>query len=121
MEPAARTRETGMTEATQDNPRTPRPWVVELLARLLTFFTVAVATCVVLAAGALLTSREARAETPETKSGALFFKADAGETLTAPLLATDVRIKVSGMVARAEVTQTFRNPTDDWLEGVYVF
>jgi Ca-activated chloride channel family protein len=32
-----------------------------------------------------------------------------------------VEIKVSGSVARARVTQTFRNPSDDWLEGVYVF
>lgn len=44
-----------------------------------------------------------------------------GETFTAPLLATDVTLRVSGPVARARVMQTFSNPHPDWYEGVYVF
>lgn len=39
----------------------------------------------------------------------------------APLLDTDVLIQVSGPLARTRVVQTFRNPGDSWLEGVYVF
>src|SRR5262249_4532914 len=39
----------------------------------------------------------------------------------APTLETDVDIAVTGVVARTRVTQRFVNPTDDWLEGVYVF
>jgi Ca-activated chloride channel family protein len=46
---------------------------------------------------------------------------DAGEHLAAPLLHTDVELRVTGLVARARVTQRFANPTDLWLEGVYLF
>jgi Ca-activated chloride channel family protein len=44
-----------------------------------------------------------------------------GSTQPAPLLATDVEIRVTGHVARAKVTQRFLNPHPDWYEGVYVF
>lgn len=36
-------------------------------------------------------------------------------------LAAEVEISVSGLVARARVTQRFDNPGDEWMEGVYVF
>lgn len=39
----------------------------------------------------------------------------------APLLATDVHIDVTGPVVRTTVVQTFDNPGQDWLEGVYAF
>ena len=39
----------------------------------------------------------------------------------APALRTDVEIAVSGAIARVRVRQTFRNPGDNWTEGVYVF
>jgi len=58
----------------------------------------------------------------EAREGTLLFRSDAkGETLAAPLLSTDVVIRVSGLVARAQVKQTFHNPSEDWYEGVYVF
>ena len=41
--------------------------------------------------------------------------------VVAPLVSTDVTIRVAGPVARARVVQTFRNPESDWYEGVYVF
>ena len=44
-----------------------------------------------------------------------------GAALPAPLLHTDVEIRVTGHVARAKVTQRFVNPHPDWYEGVYVF
>jgi len=34
---------------------------------------------------------------------------------------TDVQIDITGLVARVEVTQTFRNFSDEWTEGVYRF
>ncbi|HEX6692747.1 MAG TPA: marine proteobacterial sortase target protein [Burkholderiales bacterium] len=40
---------------------------------------------------------------------------------SAPLLATEVEIRVTGHIARAKVTQRFLNPHADWYEGVYVF
>ena len=39
----------------------------------------------------------------------------------APLLETEVEIRVTGHVARAKVTQRFLNPHRDWYEGTYVF
>jgi Ca-activated chloride channel family protein len=40
---------------------------------------------------------------------------------SAPVLATEVRFKVAGVVARGTIVQRFRNASDDWVEGVYVF
>ena len=108
-----------------------RPIVVDFLATLFVTFCIGVGTAVVLAACVVLMAGEARGgEAPglaamkasEAGQGALLFKAgSAGETFAAPLLSTDVVIKVSGLVARAQVKQTFRNLSDDWHEGVYVF
>jgi Ca-activated chloride channel homolog len=39
----------------------------------------------------------------------------------APTLSTEVSYRVAGVVARASVRQRFRNGTDGWVEGVYVF
>ena len=111
-------------EAVPARPRAPRPWVDELLTRLLAAFALAVSLAL---SGALIAgARDARAQEPsvdpsDAKSGTLLLRDRAGGTLSAPVLSTDVRIRVSGMVARAEVTQTFANPSGEWLEGVYVF
>ncbi len=34
---------------------------------------------------------------------------------------TDIRVEVTGLIARAEVTQVFGNPGDQWAEGIYRF
>jgi Ca-activated chloride channel family protein len=41
--------------------------------------------------------------------------------VSAPLLDTEFHVRVSGIVARASLRQRFRNATDEWVEGVYVF
>lgn len=38
-----------------------------------------------------------------------------------PILSQDVRISISGMVARAVVKQQFVNKSDKWIEAIYVF
>jgi len=53
--------------------------------------------------------------------GLLLAAGENGATVAAPRLATDYDIVVSGPVARTRVTQRFVNPTDRWVEGVYVF
>jgi Ca-activated chloride channel family protein len=53
--------------------------------------------------------------------GGLVLRSAGGQTLAAPLVSTDVTIRVAGPVARARVVQTFRNPHSGWYEGVYVF
>ncbi len=66
----------------------------------------------------IATAEAASPDTPAT--GTLLFKGG-DTTIPAPLLATDVRIEIAGIVARTRVTQRFVNPGDDWREGVYVF
>ncbi len=58
----------------------------------------------------------------EVRAGALLFKiASPGLYLPAPLLDTDVSIRVTGMTARTTVSQRFRNGTGSCVEGMYVF
>src|SRR4029450_1764503 len=52
--------------------------------------------------------------------GALFWKPGQGQ-VAAPVLATDVDIRVTGMIARAKVHQSLTTPAAEWAEGIYVF
>src|SRR3954468_13895356 len=56
----------------------------------------------------------------DAKSGALLLKTEDGYTETIRL-GIDVDLTVSGPTIRARVTQLFRNPTQDWVEAVYVY
>ena len=51
----------------------------------------------------------------------LLDQGDPDRLLRAPAVATDVTIAVDGIVGRARVRQFFRNVTDGWVEGIYVF
>lgn len=104
--------------------------LVEIVAFVLLMFVGALAVGVALSGVVILLSGSASAaetDAPRMRSGdagqgTLLFKPHGGgDTFVAPLLDTDVHIKVSGIVARATVRQTFRNPHPDWLEGIYVF
>jgi Ca-activated chloride channel family protein len=54
--------------------------------------------------------------------GSLLLATDApGRFVPAPVQSTEVEIAVRGLVVEAEVRQSFHNPEDEWLEGVYVF
>lgn len=44
-----------------------------------------------------------------------------GKYVEAPRVATDFDITVTGPIARTRVTQQFKNPTNGWIEGTYVF
>jgi len=58
----------------------------------------------------------------DVHEGTLLFKTSAaGMYLPAPTLDTDVSIRVTGILARAEVSQRFRNSTGSCVEGIYVF
>ncbi len=57
----------------------------------------------------------------DVNQGSLLFKDANGGFVQAPTLHTDINVSVSGMIARATVRQTFTNPQDLWVEGVYVF
>ena len=54
-------------------------------------------------------------------SGSLLLKNRDGSFLEAPRLGSDYTVTVSGPTARTILTQRFSNPSDGWVEGVYVF
>ncbi|HEX9450859.1 MAG TPA: marine proteobacterial sortase target protein [Burkholderiales bacterium] len=66
---------------------------------------------------------DADSETPGgQKSGSFLVRVrPSGKLVRSAALSTDVKIAVSGMVARAVVSQQFRNDSPDWVEGIYVF
>lgn len=53
--------------------------------------------------------------------GLLFRAEDGRNGFLAPTLATEVRMAISGTVQRVTVRQHFINPSNAWLEGVYIF
>ena len=88
-----------------------------LAAGLFASLVLALATFIVAAqAGAAPVPRD-----DGSRAGLLLRDTPDAAPLPAPLLATDVSISVSGIVARVEVRQRFHNPTAAWQEGVYVF
>jgi len=62
----------------------------------------------------------ANAATPDA-TGALYLKDESGHRTATPLVFTDVRMSIAGIVNRVTVEQRFLNPTDEWREGMYVF
>jgi Ca-activated chloride channel family protein len=80
----------------------------------------------------VLVSAAARAQDPGPTSpdarsfddrphGLLFRSEDGREGFLAPTLATEVRVAINGTVERVTVRQHFINPSNAWLEGVYIF
>ena len=64
----------------------------------------------------------AHARTSEPESGALLLRGDPDAAPVAALrVETRMHATVTGNIARVEVTQTFTNPCDAWVEGLYVF
>lgn len=58
----------------------------------------------------------------DAQMGSLLFKTGGhGSYIKAPMVQTDVNIKVSGPIIRTTLSQTFENTSDEWTEGVYVF
>jgi Ca-activated chloride channel family protein len=77
---------------------------------------------VVLMGLGLAPPRPAAAAGPdEVGGGTLFVQRPGGGVAPLPLLQTDVDLQVTGMVARTRLVQRFANPSDVWVEGVYLF
>jgi Ca-activated chloride channel homolog len=61
-------------------------------------------------------------EQDQVQRGSLLLHlASGGVSLDAPMLKTEVKMDVSGMLARVSVHQRFHNISGEWAEGVYVF
>jgi Ca-activated chloride channel family protein len=56
----------------------------------------------------------------EARTGTLLLEGTDG-LRAAPTLSTVVDVRVTGIIARTEVVQRFSNPSDAWVDGVYVF
>lgn len=58
----------------------------------------------------------------EAQRGSLFFqKTNSADFHLSPNLSTRAKINVSGVVARTQLTQSFHNSSDQWVNGLYVF
>jgi Ca-activated chloride channel homolog len=60
-------------------------------------------------------------EKQSANGGCLFSQTPKGEKQVFPLKHTDVNARITGNLARVEVTQTFENPYNDPLEAIYTF
>ena len=90
------------------------------------FFGVLVAGLLLAGPAGLFAQEHQETETTiglgDVGQGSLLFKTDTpGRFVPAPVQSTEVKIAVRGMVVEATVRQTFANPGDEWIEGVYVF
>jgi len=94
---------------------------VDLVASVAIAAALGIAAAIALAGVTLLFASQARAAEASGEGKLLLRPRAGGEPLEAPLQSTAVAFQVSGIVARARVVQTFRNPGDGWYEGVYVF
>src|SRR6266481_2210990 len=98
--------------------------------RILLFFVVEGVAALAVGFAALFLSFEPvwSAENPQAavlrpadaRSGSLLMKTEDGYA-DATRLGIDVDLTVSGPTIRARVTQIFRNPTQNWVEAIYVY
>ena len=75
----------------------------------------------VLALAVFIVTTQAAAAAAPADNGGLRLKNAEGAYQGAPLLFTDVRMDITGITARVQVTQRFANPTAEWREGIYAF
>ncbi len=93
-----------------------------LLSMLLGYLVICAIFLVLLATQARADETMAEIEhLDDVSQGSLLFQNPHGRYLQAPSLNTDVAIHVSGMIVRAKVRQAFKNNSDAWVEGIYVF
>lgn len=97
----------------EPHARPSRLVALDLLSFLLRAMAVAFATALLLVAAVLLLAGRAEAGAPEP--GELFLRSPEGRTFAcASLASTGVAAQVTGAVARARVSQTFRKTSQSW-------
>ena len=115
-----------MTLWNESRPRTSTKRTVRCtwLALLMTVFSWSGALPVLLACGEQPIDEMGMTLKDVTQGSLLFKTREAGRYTAAPMLKTDVKISITGIIARTRLTQEFVNPSrikDDWAEGIYVF
>jgi len=71
--------------------------------------------------GAAVSEETEGLQPEEVRRGELLVAMEDGRLQPAPLLSQQVRMKISGIVARVVVEQHFVNTGENWIEAVYVF
>ncbi len=110
-----------------DDGYTSKAGIVVWLQRLIMLVLISVLLVFLLLLGDVVHAAEKDLRLPivamqDVSEGSLLLKTDQpGRYQQVPVLHTDVDMRVSGMVVRARVRQHFRNPGQDWVEGIYVF
>ena len=67
-------------------------------------------------------SAEHHVSPADMQTGSLLLVSDEeSKFVEAPRVSSTFDIDVTGPVARTILSQTFKNPSDDWIEGIYVF
>jgi Ca-activated chloride channel homolog len=89
-----------------------------LLLRIIAAAAVAVATFLTPAAAGRAMAGVV-ASLGDARMGSLLLR-EGEHYVEAPRVATDIDITISGPTSRARVTQIFDNPTNDWVEAIYV-
>jgi Ca-activated chloride channel homolog len=98
-----------------------KPPLLRIIRSLLAIL-IGIATCVLhFQPARAQTSPAAMARPGDARSGSLLLKTEGEGYVDARRLGMDVDITVSGPTIRARVTQIFQNPTQDWVEAVYVY
>ncbi len=123
-----------ITSAVQRGTRSAQmPVIVEAFLALVLCLAVGAAGSLVLALLVMLLSAPAQAAAAESRAlgpamekgevtrGTLLLRGEDRRYHPAPTVETDVRMSITGMVARVHVSQRFHNPSTQWVEGVYVF
>jgi Ca-activated chloride channel family protein len=76
----------------------------------------------VIAALAMLLLAFAARGAEESRTGELLFtETTTGRSFAAIQLRSEAHLEIAGLVARVTLKQRFRNDSEEWLEGVYVF
>ncbi len=104
-----------MTIKTFAPPHALRPTLSLIFGLIVAHLAVLLVATRVMAAGATMGIDDAR-------MGTLLLESEVpGQYVAAPRLGSDYDVTVSGLTARTRVTQHFSNPTNGWVEAVYVF
>src|SRR5262249_8824946 len=92
-----------------------------LLLRIIATAAVTIATFAAPAlAGRATTGLPVVASLGDARMGSLLLR-EGEHYVEAPRVATDIDITISGPTSRGRVTQIFDNPTNNWVEAIYVY
>ena len=79
------------------------------------------ASCFISLSGISLSDANSELENDETSVGELFLTDQSGHSIPSLLLNTDIKADINGLIATITVKQHFKNDSEQWVNGRYVF